>query len=84
MKRLLLDVNVLLDVLLDRDPWAESASALWAAVESGKSAGIHPAHGVDDGSLPDAQGPRGSAFADRAVFDLPGSSASPASITARS
>ena len=46
MKRILLDVNILLDVLLDRPPYAESASLLWAAIENGRAAGLIPAHGV--------------------------------------
>ena len=45
MKRLLLDLNIVLDVVLDR---AEAASAgrLWAALERGKGRGFVPAHGV--------------------------------------
>jgi len=45
VKRLLLDLNIVLDVVLDR---AESASAarLWAALERGKGRGYIPAHGV--------------------------------------
>ena len=46
MKRLLLDVNVVLDILLDRKPHVESASALWAAIEGGRGKGLLPAHGV--------------------------------------
>ncbi len=46
MKRLLVDVNVVLDVLLDRAPYAEMACALWAAVERGAGKGLLPAHGV--------------------------------------
>ncbi len=46
MKRLLVDVNVVLDVLLDRAPHAEMACALWAAVERGAGQGLLPAHGV--------------------------------------
>ena len=69
MKRLLLDVNVLLDVLLDRDPWAESASALWAAVESGKARGFIPAHDVTTIHTLMRKA-RGGAFADRGVSDL--------------
>lgn len=69
MKRLLLDVNVLLDVLLDRDPWSESAAALWAAVESGTARGFIPAHGVTTiHSL--MRKARGAAFADRGVSEL--------------
>jgi predicted nucleic acid-binding protein len=32
--KLLLDINVLLDVLLDREPWSEAASALLSMIES--------------------------------------------------
>ena len=45
MKRLLLDVNVLLDVILDRTE-APTAAALWAALERGSGEGYIPAHGV--------------------------------------
>lgn len=46
MKRLLIDVNLVLDVLLDRKPHAEAASAVWAAVETGRAVGYLPAHAV--------------------------------------
>ncbi len=46
MKRLLLDLNVFLDVLLDRSPDADVAAALWAAIERGEGRGMVPAHGV--------------------------------------
>ncbi|MGE0360128.1 MAG: PIN domain-containing protein [Vicinamibacterales bacterium] len=46
MKRVLLDVNVVLDVLLDRAPFAEAASALWAAIERGRAEGLLSAHAV--------------------------------------
>lgn len=69
MRRLLLDVNVVLDVLLDRDPWGETASALWSAIESGKARGLIPAHGVTTLHYLMRKG-RGSAFADRGVSDL--------------
>ncbi|MGH9384513.1 MAG: PIN domain-containing protein [Vicinamibacterales bacterium] len=46
MKRALLDVNVVLDVLLDRQPYAESASAIWEAVERGELEGLLSAHAV--------------------------------------
>ena len=44
MKRLLLDLNVFLDVILDRPPDADVAAALWAAIERGQD--MVPAHGV--------------------------------------
>lgn len=46
MKRLLLDLNVFLDVILDRPPDADVAAALWAAIEGGQGHGMVPAHGV--------------------------------------
>lgn len=46
MKRLLLDLNVFLDVILDRPPGADVAAELWAAIEQGHGHGMVPAHGV--------------------------------------
>lgn len=46
MKPLLLDLNVILDVILDRRPGADAAAALWAAIESGHGRDLIPAHGV--------------------------------------
>lgn len=46
MKRVLLDVNVVLDVLLDRAPFADASSAVWAAVEQGDAEGVLSAHAV--------------------------------------
>lgn len=46
MKRLLLDVNVVLDVLLERSPHQENAAALWAALETGRGRGVLAAHAV--------------------------------------
>jgi predicted nucleic acid-binding protein len=46
MKRILLDVNVVLDVLLDRNPHAEASASAWAAVESGAATGMLAGHGV--------------------------------------
>ena len=46
MKRILFDTNVVLDVLLDRQPYAEASAAAWAAVESGISEGMLAAHAV--------------------------------------
>jgi predicted nucleic acid-binding protein len=40
MKRVLFDVNVILDVLLDRKPFADDSSAAWAAVENGDAEGF--------------------------------------------
>ena len=46
MKRVLFDTNVLLDVLLDRQPYVEASAAAWAIVESGISEGVLAAHAV--------------------------------------
>jgi predicted nucleic acid-binding protein len=46
VKRLLLDLNVFLDVILDRSPDADIAAALWAVIERGTGHGMVPAHGV--------------------------------------
>lgn len=46
MKPLLLDLNVMLDVILERQPGADAAAALWAAIEGGHGRGLIPAHGV--------------------------------------
>lgn len=44
--RILLDLNLVLDVLLDREPHAEAAAALWASVETGEAEGLLAAHCV--------------------------------------
>ncbi len=46
MKTLLLDLNVILDVILDRRPGADAAAALWAVIEDGQARGLIPAHGI--------------------------------------
>ena len=46
MTRLLFDVNVVLDVLLDRAPFADASSAAWEAVERGRADGVLSAHAV--------------------------------------
>ena len=46
MRRILVDVNVVLDVLLDRAPFAQAASDVWAAVEHGDVDGLLAAHAV--------------------------------------
>ncbi len=42
----MVDLNLVLDVLLDRAPHAEAASALWAFVESRQAEGRLAAHSV--------------------------------------
>jgi predicted nucleic acid-binding protein len=44
MKRLLLDTNIVLDVLLDRKLHAEASAAAWAAVETGIAEGLLAGH----------------------------------------
>lgn len=46
MTRILLDVNLVLDVLLDRAPHAGRASDIWTAVETGRAQGFLSAHAV--------------------------------------
>ena len=46
MKRILLDTNVVLDVLLDRQPYVDASAAVWATVETGVSEGMLAAHAV--------------------------------------
>lgn len=77
MKRVLLDVNVVLDVLLDRAPFAEPASAVWAAVEQGEAEGLLSAHAVTTLHYLNAKavGPRGARETTEAllsVFDVAG------------
>jgi predicted nucleic acid-binding protein len=42
--RLLLDINVLLDVVLERDPWARPAAELLAIIETNHAQGFVAAH----------------------------------------
>jgi predicted nucleic acid-binding protein len=46
MKRILFDTNVVLDVLLDRQPYVEASAAAWAVVETGILEGMLAAHAV--------------------------------------
>jgi len=46
MKRVLLDTNVILDVLLNREPHVGASAALWAAIETGSGEGVLAAHAV--------------------------------------
>lgn len=46
MKRILFDTNVILDVLLDRRPFAEASAAVWAAAETGVAEGMLAAHAI--------------------------------------
>ena len=42
--KLLLDINILLDVLLQRNPWAESAAHLLTRIERGEANGFVAGH----------------------------------------
>ena len=46
MKRVLVDINVILDVLLDRAPHLEMSVAVWSAIESAGVEGLLAAHAV--------------------------------------
>jgi predicted nucleic acid-binding protein len=46
--RVLLDTNILLDVLLDRDPFVVDSSAIWAACDAGDLVGFIPASTLTD------------------------------------
>jgi predicted nucleic acid-binding protein len=46
MKIILFDTNVVLDVLLNRQPHAEASAAVWAAVETGRAEGMLSAHAI--------------------------------------
>ena len=46
MKKILLDINVILDILLDRKPHVRASAVVWAAVETGQAKGWVPAHGL--------------------------------------
>lgn len=46
MRRVLVDINVVLDVLLDRRPHADSASDVWSVIEEGRAEGLLSAHAV--------------------------------------
>ncbi len=44
--RILFDTNVVLDVLLDREPWVREAAALFEAVADGRIVGLLAGHAV--------------------------------------
>lgn len=69
MKRVLVDTNVVLDVLLDRAPHAGAASRLWAAGERGACDLLLAAHAVTT-IFYLASRHRGAAFARAVLIDL--------------
>jgi predicted nucleic acid-binding protein len=46
MKTILVDVNVILDVLLDRRPHSTASAKVWSAIEVGRARGFVAAHAV--------------------------------------
>ena len=46
MRKALIDINVVLDVLLDREPHVSASASVWAAIELGAADGFLAAHGV--------------------------------------
>ncbi|MES2644258.1 MAG: PIN domain-containing protein [Myxococcota bacterium] len=71
MRRALIDLNVVLDVLMDREPHAEASAALWAHIESGEAEGLLAAHSVPTLYYL-ASKARGRPFAERCVADVLG------------
>jgi predicted nucleic acid-binding protein len=69
VRRILLDVNVILDFVLDRPPFGEAATVLWALAERKEIEAVVPAHGVTTVFYLAAR-QRGPAFARRVVGDL--------------
>ncbi|MBZ5592118.1 MAG: PIN domain-containing protein [Acidobacteriia bacterium] len=46
MRKILLDINVILDILLDRTPHVTASAVVWTAIENGNARGWVPAHGL--------------------------------------
>ncbi len=70
MRRLLLDLDILLDVVLEREH-APAAARVWAALETGRGQGVVPAHGITT-IFYVVERAQGSAFAREAVARLIG------------
>ena len=69
MKRALVDINVILDILLDRKPHVQASGRLWAAIEKGRAEGLLAAHGVTTLHYL-LRRERGAAVARRAMEDI--------------
>lgn len=69
MRRALVDLNVVLDVLLDRAPHVEASAALWALVERREAEGLLAAHSIPTLHYLAAR-TRGRPFAERCVRDV--------------
>jgi predicted nucleic acid-binding protein len=67
--RALIDLNVVLDVLLDRSPWADDAAVLWARIEQGTATGLLSAHAITT-LFYIAQRARDREFASRCLRDV--------------
>lgn len=67
--RILFDTNVVLDVLLARDPWVAEARVLWAAVEDSQLDGYLAATTITDVFYLARKGPAGPAKGLSAVKD---------------
>jgi predicted nucleic acid-binding protein len=46
VKKVLVDINVIRDVFLDRQPHVKASTALWAAIEGGQAEGFLSAHAL--------------------------------------
>lgn len=69
MRRVLVDLNVVLDVLLDRQPFVTDSSALWEQIETRRLEGALAAHAITTLHYL-ASRRRGRAFADRCVAQV--------------
>lgn len=69
MRRLLFDLNVVLDVLFERAPHVTEAAALWRAAKDGTVLGLLPAHGFTTVHYL-VRHEKGADFARQALADL--------------
>jgi hypothetical protein len=69
VRKLLIDVNVVLDVLLDRKMFVEASATVWAAIETGAAEGVLAAHAVTTIYYL-VQKEMGGAKARRIIFDI--------------
>lgn len=67
--RLMLDLNIVLDVLFERTPHVVEAAALWRASKDGKMVGLLPAHGFTTIHYL-VRHEKGGEFARQALVDL--------------
>jgi predicted nucleic acid-binding protein len=68
-RRLLFDLNVVLDVLFDRTPHVTEAAALWRASKEARIVGLLPAHGFTTIDYL-VRHEKGAAFARQTIVDL--------------